>query len=93
MRHFGADPAIVGKPLRLSGQVVTIVGVAPAGRLWPEKRDVWRPMRPALLDDDTKMRRDNMVFLSIARVRTDVPFAQAKARIATIGERVGAGTS
>ena len=88
MRRFGADPAIVGKPLRLSGRVVTIVGVAPAGRLWPEKRDVWRPMRPALLDDDTKMRRDNMVFLSIARVRTDVPFAQAKARIATIGERV-----
>ena len=69
-RRFGADPAIVGKPLRLAGRVVTIVGVAPAGRLWPEKRDVWRPMRPALLDDDTKMRRDNMVFLSIARVRT-----------------------
>jgi putative ABC transport system permease protein len=87
-RRFGADPAIAGKPLRLSGRSVTIVGVAPAARLWPENRDVWLPLRPALLDDDTKMRRDNMVYLSIARVRPQVPFAQAQVRLAAIGERV-----
>jgi predicted permease len=87
-RRFGADRAIVGKPLRIAGRVATIVGVAPAARLWPEKRDLWLPLRPATLDDDTRTRRDDMVYLSIARVRPDVPFAQAQARIATIGERV-----
>ena len=87
-RRFGADPTIVGKPLRLAGKVVTIVGVAPAAGLWPEKQDVWLPMRPELFNDDTRTRRDNMVFLSIARVRPDVPFAQAQARIRAIGERV-----
>jgi putative ABC transport system permease protein len=87
-RRFGADPAAVGKPLRIAGREVVVVGVAPAARLWPEKRDLWLPLRPATLDDDTRSRRDDMVFLSIARVRPDVPFAQARARIATIGERV-----
>jgi putative ABC transport system permease protein len=87
-RRFGADPAIAGKPLRVAGRVVTIVGVVPAARLWPEKRDIWLPLRPALLDDDTKTRRDNMVYLSIARLGPGVPFAQAQARVATIGERV-----
>ena len=87
-RRFGADRAIVGKPLRIAGRVATIVGVAPAAGLWPEKRDLWLPMRPALLPEDVRTRRDNMVYLSIARVRADVPFAQAQARIAAIGERV-----
>ena len=83
-RRFGADPAAIGKPLRLAGRVATIVGVAPAARLWPGKQDVWLPLRPAVLDQDTSTRRDNMVYLSIARVRPDVPFAQAQARIASL---------
>ena len=87
-RRFGADPTIAGKPLRLAGRVVTIVGVVPAAQLWPEERDVWLPLQPSLLNDDTRTRRDNMVFLSIARLRHDVPFAQARTRIATIGDRV-----
>jgi putative ABC transport system permease protein len=87
-RRFGADPAAIGQPLRIAGRVATIVGVVPAARLWPEKQDIWQPLRPAVLDDDTRTRRDNMVFVSVARVRPDVPFAQAQARIASIGERV-----
>lgn len=87
-RRFGADPAIAGKSLRLAGRVLTIVGVAPTARLWPEKQDVWLPMQHAQLTDDMKLRRDNMIFLSIARVRQDVPFVQAQSRINTIGERV-----
>ena len=87
-RRFGADPAIAGTPLRVAGVVVTIVGVAPAAQLWPEKRDVWLPLRPSLLNDDMRTRRDNMVFLSIARLGPDVPFTQAQARVATIGEQV-----
>jgi putative ABC transport system permease protein len=87
-RRFGADPGAIGQPLRIAGTVATIVGVVPAARLWPEKQDLWQPLRPAALDDGTRTRRDNMVYVSIARVRADVPFAQAQARIASIGERV-----
>jgi len=29
--HFGSDPAILGRPLRVNGQEMTIVGVAPRG--------------------------------------------------------------
>ena len=87
-RRFGADPAIAGKPLRVAGVAVTIVGVVPAAQLWPDKGDIWMPLRPSLLNEDTKTRRDNMVFLSIARLRRDVPFAQAQSRLGTIAERV-----
>src|SRR6266576_213520 len=29
--HFGADPAVVGRELRVNGQALTVVGVAPRG--------------------------------------------------------------
>ena len=34
-RRFGADPAIAGQSMRLGGNVLTIAGVVPSGRLWP----------------------------------------------------------
>jgi putative ABC transport system permease protein len=46
-RRFGADPTIVGRALRLEGQLVTVVGVMPPGfehpLLWGPV-DLWRPI-------------------------------------------------
>ncbi|HUJ24007.1 MAG TPA: ABC transporter permease, partial [Bryobacteraceae bacterium] len=46
---FGADPAIVGKSVRLDGKSHTVVGVMPAGFAFPEALDVWVP-RGVVLD-------------------------------------------
>jgi putative ABC transport system permease protein len=87
-RRFGADPQIAGKALRISGAVATITGVVQADRMWPPKQDVWLPMKPSLLNEDIRQRRDNMIFQSIARLRPDMPLAQARARVAAIADRV-----
>src|SRR5688500_13148026 len=87
-RRFGADPAIAGKPMRLAGDTVVIAGVVPGDRTWPMNTDLWLPMRTALLNEDVRTRRDNMIFLSIARLGDGVPIEQARARVVAIADRV-----
>ena len=87
-RRFGADPQIAGRGFRVAGTVRVIVGVVQGERMWPAKQDVWFPLKPSLLVDDVRRRRDNMIWLSIARLRPDVPLAQARARVAAIADRV-----
>jgi putative ABC transport system permease protein len=87
-QRFGGDPQIAGKELRVAGTVRIVVGVVRAERMWPAKQDVWFPLKPPLLEDDVRRRRDNMIWLSIARLRPGVPLAQARARVATIADRV-----
>jgi putative ABC transport system permease protein len=40
---FGADPAVIGKSVRLDGESHTIIGVMPAGFAFPAALDVWVP--------------------------------------------------
>jgi putative ABC transport system permease protein len=87
-RRFGGDPQIGGTPIRLGGTVMTIVGVVAADRMWPSAQDIWIPMRPSLLPDDIRNRRDNMIFLSVARLAPGTPLSQARARVVTIADRV-----
>ena len=49
---------------------------------------VWLPLRPSLLNEDVRTRRDNMIFLAIARLGPSVPLGQARARVAAIADRV-----
>jgi predicted permease len=39
--HFGSDPAIVGKSIRLNSTPTTIVGVMPEHFDWPARTDAW----------------------------------------------------
>ncbi len=89
-RRFGGDPGIAGRQIRISGAVATVAGVVAADRLWPAESDIWMPLRAFLLPEDTRVRRDNMIFQSLARLRDGVPLAQARARVAAMAERVAA---
>jgi putative ABC transport system permease protein len=49
-RDFGADPRIIGRPVRLDGTPTTVIGVLPRGFFVPEgqnpiRGDVWLPIR------------------------------------------------
>jgi predicted permease len=40
--RYGADPALVGRPLQLSGRTYTVVGIMPPGFDFPGDIDVWQ---------------------------------------------------
>ena len=54
-RSFGADPAAVGRRLEVGGQSVEIIGVMPASYDFPQRTDVWFPLKL----DVSKDSRDN----------------------------------
>jgi predicted permease len=43
-RRFGAEPAIVGRPLSLNGEPYTVAGVLPASFRFPAKAELWAPL-------------------------------------------------
>lgn len=43
--RFGADPAIVGKSLRVSEVPTAVVGIMPAGFRFPSVHEVWQPLK------------------------------------------------
>jgi len=87
-RRFGGDPQIAGMPIRLGGSVMTIAGVVAAEQMWPSAQAIWVPMRPSLLTADMRERRDNMIFLSVARLAPATTLPQARARVAAIADRI-----
>ncbi len=49
--RYGADPEVLGKPLRVNGRPRTIVGVMPEGMKFPENAEVWVPFIPAVAQE------------------------------------------
>jgi hypothetical protein len=45
-RRFNAAPQVIGRRVQLSGQPVTVVGVAPPDFEWPPGAAVWLPRAP-----------------------------------------------
>jgi len=86
-RRFNADPAIIGKNLRLDGHLTPIVGVMPASFLFPNREaDLWCPI-PAGLSYGPP--RENNWFTVIGRLKTGVTVSQARANLATVQAQLG----
>jgi putative ABC transport system permease protein len=86
MRKFGADPAIVGKNIRLRNQPYNVVGVMPAGfSLLEPNVDVYVPL--GLNADDPRMGASRMLKV-LARLKPGVTLAQAKNEMEGIGAQL-----
>jgi predicted permease len=84
--HFGSDPRIVGRAVRLNGTVHTVVGVMPADFRFPYRNvDLWTPL--AFTPEDFEDRNDNYLEV-VARLAPGVSFEQARAEMATISSRL-----
>jgi predicted permease len=93
--HYGADPAIVGRTIRINQHELTIVGVAaPAfhGSMPAMSFDVWVPyMEQSVLNGVQQWmlrNRQNRNMLGIARIKRGVTFEQARLELKTLADRM-----
>jgi predicted permease len=97
-QRLGADPAAVGKTVRMNGHVFEIVGIAPAafgGVLMPNitPTPVWVPLSCASLLNYAPRGaqsgdREARWLFAKARLKPGRTFAQAAAEVASIGHRL-----
>jgi predicted permease len=95
-RHLGRDPAAVGRMLALNGESYTIVGVMPAGFVYPpgspQPADLWTlwVLRPEDRGRAGSGARSLGGHQSIARLKVDVSLDQAQAQMSQIAATIAA---
>lgn len=70
---FGADPRALGATIRIDGNPLTVIGVAPPGFDFPGRAVVWKPAAFSL---------GNNGWGTVARLKSSVSWAQARAAFA-----------
>ncbi len=99
--RFGADPAVIGTTLYVSGRPFTIIGVIPAAYRgvvldWGDRPEMWIPMRfyadavPHLRSFDVLHAWGMQSFLVSGRLKDGVTPAQASDEIASLARRIDA---
>jgi putative ABC transport system permease protein len=84
---FHSDPAIVGKSISLDGDPFYIVGIMPAGFVFPydEHAQIWVPLRQQIRPDRMLVR--NMTYLTvIGRLHSGASLDQARADMNRIAQ-------
>lgn len=86
-RRFGSDPGIAGRPLKVNGRSLEVIGVLPKGFTFPDETDLWTPLAfsPQDLSADS---RGNHGLSVIARIRDDVSMEAAKADMQVVSQRI-----
>ncbi len=86
-RRFGADPEIIGKPITLSGESYTVVGVMPNQFRFPatEARDLWTPLQ---LDPQLASQRSARWLGVIGRIKAGVRISAVDAEMHQIATRL-----
>jgi hypothetical protein len=86
-RRFARSADIIGKPVILDGQQVTVVGVLPPDFYFPDRdTEIWTPMRVDVVPQRPGQRLV-FAFGAIARVRPGVPLSQAAAEGTAVAAR------
>jgi putative ABC transport system permease protein len=84
-RRFGADPEILGKPIRLDNDDYTVVGVMPEKSEFPIAAELWTPLA---LDPEEMHSRTRRQLEGMGRLRPGRTAAQAAAEIDAIAVRL-----
>ena len=79
---FAADPAVIGKSMRLDGANHTIIGVMPAGFAFPAALDVWVPqgVHPS--------GHNSQLMSVVGRIKPGVSQGQARAELDTVIKQI-----
>ena len=87
-RRFGADPGVVGKTLRLDGDIYRVIGVVPP-TVGLGNVDVWTPVGLFALSESFT-RGNHPGLIGIARLKKGVTLAQMNADLARISAEIRA---
>lgn len=89
-RRFGGDSAILGRAIQLSGQLWTVVGVAPPGfdftedfRRFHQATDLWTPLRTQPNPKD-----EANIYGVLGRLRRGLSYAQATQDLRAVDEQL-----
>jgi putative ABC transport system permease protein len=85
--RFGADPGIVGRPITLTGNAYTVVGVTPVAFEFPKGVDLWM----AFVAESNPRTLENRGFAylqTVGRLRPGVTLREAEAELNTIIARI-----
>ena len=83
--HYGLDPGVIGRPVRVNGEPAEIIGVMPEGFKFPSNDEVWIPLRDDPLETSRGAGPSVMV---IGRLRDGVSRDQAELEMASIAEQL-----
>ncbi len=85
-RRFGADAGVVGRKVSINDVPRTIVGVMPAGFVFPPGVELWTPLS---LAGDFGRERDGRLLLGVlARLKPGVSLARARADVHRIMQQL-----
>jgi putative ABC transport system permease protein len=88
-RRFGADPAILGRTITLSGNPYEVIGVMPPGFQFPgREHELWIPLtiNPRVLARQIA----NYDHFAVARLKPGVPLGRARREIEALARRLEA---
>jgi putative ABC transport system permease protein len=83
--RFGADPAVIGRVVRLGVTQATVVGVMPEGFAFPVRQSLWTPLGVSELAQEPGRSQELRVF---GRLATGVELPEAQAELTVFGSRV-----
>jgi predicted permease len=85
--RFGGDPGVVGRPVRIDGRAVTVVGVMPEGFRFPLREDLWLPLR---IDALALPRGEGRLLEVFGRLRRGVSLDQARRDLDGVARQLAA---
>jgi putative ABC transport system permease protein len=88
VERFGADTSVIGRTARVNGAPATIIGVMPAGFMFPYLAEIWQPI--AQMPELAAQSRDARALGVFGRLADGVTLAQARAELSAFTSALAA---
>jgi predicted permease len=84
--RYGADPAVLGRTIRINDVPSTVIGVMPDGFKFPFDAELWQPL--SLVSGLAEQKRNSRTLEVFGRLAPGVTRPEAAAELAAIGARL-----